>query len=87
MWHERRQFRTNVDHFGLVLDNERIFIIGGGIDSKGENGETTWKCRDDARYVSLRDILENKPVLWKVHSKLWKPSLIGAVATMRFPVY
>ena len=36
-WNERHQFRTDGDHFGLVLENERIFIIGGGTDSKGEN--------------------------------------------------
>ena len=29
-WQERKQFKTDVIHFGLVLENERIFVIGGG---------------------------------------------------------
>jgi len=85
-WHETKQFKTGVAHFGLVLENGRIFVIGGGIDKTDKDGKTIWKCRDDVRYVPLQNIIDDKPIEWKIHGKLPKPSLVQAYAKMRFLV-
>jgi len=85
-WQERKQFKTDVHHFGLLLDNERIFVIGGGYSEKDKDGKTKWKCKDEVRYVPLQNILDDKPIGWKIHGKLPKPSLVQAYANMRFLV-
>ena len=78
-WQEREQFKSDVDHFGLVLENERVFVIGGGV------WETIdWRCSDDVRYVPLQNIIDDEPIAWKIHGKLPKPSLVHACANMRF---
>ena len=76
-WEEREQFKTDVVHFGLVLENERVFAIGGGIK---ETGKCSWKCRNDVRFVPIRRILEDKPIHWKIHAQLPKPCLVRAYA-------
>ena len=82
-WQERKQFKTDVIHFGLVLENERIFVIGGGIDETDKDGKKTWKCRDDVRYVPLQNILDDKPIEWKIHATLPQPSLIHAYEKLK----
>src|SRR6218665_2946618 len=82
-WEEREQFKTDVDHFGLVLENGRLFVIGGGVKETDKDGNTIWKCRDDVRYIPLQNILDDKPIEWKIKGKLPKPSLVQAYAKMR----
>jgi len=82
-WVERKQFQTDANHFGLVLANGRLFVIGGGSDEKDKDGNTIWKCRDDVRFVPLQNILDDKPIEWTIHGKLPKPSLVYATANMR----
>src|SRR6218665_1258309 len=36
-WEEREQFKTDVNHFGLVLENGRLFVIGGGSQEKNKD--------------------------------------------------
>jgi len=85
-WQERNQFKSNVIHFGLVLENDRLFVIGGGRLEKDKDGKTRWKCRDDVCYVPLQNILQKKPIEWKIHGKLPKPCLVNSCASMRFVV-
>ena len=86
-WQERIHFKTDVGHFGLVLENGRIFVIGGrGVDEKDKDGKAVWKCSDDVRYVPLQNILDNKPIEWKIHGKLSRQSFVFAYAKMRFLV-
>ena len=48
-----------------------------------KDGKTTkWKCRDDVRNVPLQNIIDDKPVEWKIHGKLPKPTLVSAFAKM-----
>jgi len=61
-WQERKHFKTDVAHFGLILENGRLFVIGGGVIKRDEDGDYIWKCRDDVRYVPLQNILDNKPI-------------------------
>ena len=85
-WQEREQFKTGVFFFGVVLDNERVFVIGGGIYEKDKEGNSIWKCRDDVRYVPLQNILDDKPIEWKIHAKLPTPSFAYSVTNMRILV-
>jgi len=82
-WLERPQFKANVGHFGLALENKRVFVIGGGICETDENGDVIWKCRDDVRYIPLQNILDDKAIEWKMHATLPQPTLIQAYAAMR----
>jgi len=86
VWQERKQFKTDVDYFGLILDNERVFVIGGGKGYKDEDGNGIWTCRDDVRYVPLRNIIENRPTEWKFHATLPRPSLIDVCAKLTLSV-
>ena len=74
------------DHFGLVLENGRLYVIGGGDYETDEDDEKIWTNRDDVRYVPILNILDDKPIGWKVHGKLPKPSVVFAYASMRFLV-
>lgn len=82
-WLERPQFKANVGHFGLALENKRVFVIGGGICETDENGDVIWKCRDDVRYIPLQNILDDKAIEWKMHATLPQPTLIQAYTAMR----
>ena len=85
-WQEREQFKTGVRHFGLVLQNERVFVIGGGDSNMDNDGKKNWKLRDNVRYVPLQNILQDKAVDWKIHGKLPKPSLVQAYGEIRMTV-
>jgi N-acetylneuraminic acid mutarotase len=58
-WQERMQFKTNVICFGLVLDNQSLYVVGGILT-------------DEIKTVSVLDIMEDKPSAWKHHAKLPK---------------
>src|SRR6218665_47356 len=85
-WEERKQFKTGVFHFGLVLENEQAFVIGGGTETTSEHGKRKWKCRDDVRCVPLKNIIDNKPIAWRHHGNLSKPSFVHGCAKVQFPV-
>lgn len=85
-WQERKQFKTDVIQFALVQDNERVFIIGGLIKKSSKPGNVEWKGTVDVRFVPIRNILEDKPIEWKIHGKLPVPSLLYIYAKMRFPI-
>jgi hypothetical protein len=36
---QRDQFKADVGHFGLVLNNQTLFVIGGGISEKDAMGK------------------------------------------------
>lgn len=86
-WQERKQFKTDVVDFGLVLEDERVFVMGGVAKKKERDGTITWKCRNDIRSVSLKNIIENKSAEWRTHATLSKPCLVQASAKIRFSVY
>lgn len=75
-WDERRQFRTGCVHFGLVLEDRQVYVIGGGYSELGEDDKITWTCRDDVRFVYLQNIIQDKPMKWQSHGKLPKPSFV-----------
>jgi len=68
-WQVRTQFKTDIYDFDLVLENKRLFVIGGY----------------DVRYVPIQNIIDNKLIAWKSHGILPKPYPVYACAIMRFP--
>jgi hypothetical protein len=36
---QRDQFKADVDHFGLVLNNQTLFVIGGGVVETDASGK------------------------------------------------
>ena len=83
---QRNQFAVGIIHFGLVLENQRIFIIGGGNDQTDSAGEDTWTCSDEVKSVAVMDIINNQTTPnWIHHAKLPKPALVQAYASLSLP--
>ena len=83
---QRNQFATGVLHFGLVLENQRIFIIGGGNGQTDSADKTTWTYSDEVKSVAVMDIINNQPTPnWIHHAKLLKPTLVHAYASLSLP--
>ena len=85
-WQERKQFKTNVAHFGLVLENGRLFVIGGRAWGTDKDDNVARTYGDKVRYVPLQNIIDGKTIDWKIHGRLSKPSSVYAYANMRFSV-
>ena len=80
---QRDQFAASVYHFGLVLENQRIFIVGGGTSQTDVAGKVTWTCSDEVKSVAVMDIINNQTSAnWRHHAKLPKPVLVHAFASM-----
>ena len=47
-WQERASFKTGVHWFGLVVDNQTLYIAGGGTAVQDEDGKTIWTCTQRA---------------------------------------
>jgi len=71
---ERDQFAAGVDHFGLVLENQRIFIIGGLIVALV--GLIT-RHSDEVKSVAVMDIINNQTTTnWLHHATLPQPGRV-----------
>jgi len=80
---EWNQFAIGNCHFGLVLENERIFIIGGSTEKTDTDGEDIWTCSDEVKSVAVMDIINNRTTPnWIHHSNLSAKAGISAYATM-----
>ena len=69
-WQERTSFKTDVNHFGLVIHNQTLYISGGG----------NWPTYTaEVRSVSVRDVIEDKQgARWTHHATLPQPALVHA---------
>jgi hypothetical protein len=81
---QRDQFKADVSHFGLVLNNQTLFVIGGGTWKADASGKCAWTCTDEVKYVPVDDIVRSlQTVKWTQHAtKLTLPSLVAAYALM-----
>ena len=80
---QRDQFAASVYNFGLVLENQRIFIVGGGNSRTDAAGKTTRIFSDEVKSVAVMDIIKNQTSAnWLHHAKLPKPALVDAFASM-----
>lgn len=75
-WLERKQFKTDVDIFGAVIEGATLFIAGGG--KRDKNNKKTWICTDEIKSVPLSNVMDDKPAVWKHHAKLPQPALVQA---------
>ena len=83
---QRHQFAADIVQFGLVLENQRIFIIGGGNGQTDSAGKQTWTCSDEVKSVTVMDIINNQTTPnWIHHAKLPKPALVHAYAALSLP--
>jgi len=83
---QRDQFAAGVGHLGLAVENQRIFVLGGGLTQTDSAGEQTWTCSDEVKSVAVMDIINNQTTPnWVHHAKLPAPSLVDAFATMTLP--
>ena len=74
-WQERESFKTDVLYFGLVVDNQTLYIAGGGTSVKDKDNELIWTCTAEVRSVSVRDVIEDKQgVNWTHHATLPQPA-------------
>lgn len=79
----RDQFKYGFDHFGLVLDNQRLYVIGGMKRQRDSNGEKEWTYTDEVKCISVVDIVNNhQTVKWTQHSRIKSPSGIQAYSLM-----
>jgi len=83
---QRNQFAVDVIYFGLAVENQRIFILGGGMNQKDSAGKVTWTCSDKVKSVAVMDIINNQTTPnWIHHAKLPAPTLLQTFATMTLP--
>ena len=74
-WQERASFKTNVNEFGLVVDNQTLYIAGGN------NTLTAEVLR-----VSVRDVIEDKQgARWTHHATLPHPARVHVFSPV--PLY
>jgi len=74
---QRDQFAAGVDHFGLVLENQRIFVIGGGTWQTDAAGKRTWTNSDKVKSVAVMDIISNQTTTnWLHHTTLPQPGCV-----------
>jgi hypothetical protein len=83
---QRDQFAPGVVHFGLVVDDQMLFVIGGGLNRRDVGGKQTWTCVSDVRCTPIRDVVSNaQTVNWIGHASLKSASLVQAYSLMTLP--
>ena len=76
-WQERASFKTDVDHFGLVVDNQTLYIAGGGTGVQDKDNKAIWTCTAEVRSVSVRDVIEDKQgARWTHHATLPQRTIV-----------
>lgn len=82
---QRDRFAAKVHQFGLTLENERVFLVGGHAKIKDALGGVTRPVTDEVKSVAVADIIDNNDANWKHHATLPKPAFIHAFAVMTLP--
>ena len=76
---KRNQFAARVHQFGLVLDGQRVFLIGGHTKERDAHGGVSRPTRDDVKKVDVNDIISNvSPARWTRHASLPQPAFVHA---------
>ena len=74
-WQERASIKTDVQYFGLVVDNQTLYIAGGG-----------WPLTAEVRSVSVRDVIQDKRgARWTHHATLPQPAQVHVFSPV--PLY
>jgi len=85
-WQEREQFKTRVFSFASILENSTVYIAGGGDGFVLTDRELKDACPDEMQSVSVLDIIEDKPAVWKHHAKLPETGFIDAYVNITLPL-
>lgn len=83
-WKVRDKFKTGVNHFGMIAEDSKVFIIGGRYTAIDADDKCRWICRDDVRFVPIMNILNDEPISWRHHARLAKPSIVHAFGKIDF---
>ena len=74
---------AGVQRFGLVIDNETLFVLGGGHNERRGRG-VEWTTTDVVKSIPVMDIIDNKPRgKWTLLTRLKSPSYVYACALMK----
>ena len=85
-WQHRASFKTDVIYFGLVVDNQTLYIAGGGTGKKDIYNKKIWTRTAEVRSVSVRDVIEDKRgARWTHHATLPQRALVHAFSPV--PLY
>jgi Kelch motif len=80
---QRDQFAPGILEFGFVLNNQTLFVIGGGTSKKKLFWNTSWTCSDEVKCLPVTDVISNQQtVMWTQHSKLTSLHFIQAHSLM-----
>jgi hypothetical protein len=83
---ERNQFAAGVSQFGLVLSNQRLFVIGGGKSDSASRGRSLTPT-DEVKFIPVMDVVDEcEAVNWTRHMSLSSPYLIHAFSVVTSPV-
>ena len=73
-------------YFGLVLDNQTLYIAGGGTAVRDKDRKEIWPYTAEVRSVSVRDVIEDKRgARWTHHATLPRPARVLAFSPV--PLY
>lgn len=69
-WSARDKFKPGVDYFGLVVNDDKIFVIGDAEPVKGHVQNV------DVKWMPVVNFLNDEPIKWKHHAKIPRSSSI-----------
>jgi len=84
---QRRKFAAGVNQFGLVLEDQQVFHIGGHTKVKDADGRAYRPTTDEVKSVAVMDIINELPANWSHHATLPQPAFIHAFAVMTLPPF
>ena len=89
---ELKEYRTDVDYFGLVLENGILFIVGGDKSSikhtvhETNSSNAERNLTDEVRCINIHSILNKEQTTWALHDRLSMAGCVYACAAMTLPV-
>ena len=82
----RDQFKSGMNAYGFVLENDRIYLIGGHTKEMHANRRVIRPASDEVKSVAVRDVIDNvNPANWTQHARLPHPAFVHAFAVMSLP--
>lgn len=83
----RNRFAATYDHFGLVLENQKLFIFGGDRPFTDKYHDMKYVYSDEVRSTAVADIINNHATAqWDVHTKLPTACCVHAFGIVTLPV-
>lgn len=82
-WQEGKQFRTDAYPylFGLVLNNERVFIVDGSPLKPDGRVVSAREIKADVKYIRAASVFSKEASKWKDYGQL--PKSLSVIATAK----